>query len=426
MATPKQNYARQYQAYAQSIEPDIPSSVRTYSIFNPDTGTWQRMTNGFRSPIPAQGQVSIPVQVPAQPAVDPVVQALALARQTQGRDWAMPLPQTPAQIPSGGSRRRSPASGEGTAVVPVGQGRNVAPRASQGQIPVLSEEGAVQAPSTLYQGMGKTQEGGTVYTPLVVAVDSRPSRQDIAITREGISVPSVPFTTPADVVAANIGLPPTGIQRTPHSQREFIEQLSRQENIYPTEENVGAMLGNVAMLGLTPYGLGVKGALGGVRQFADPRAYVSRGMKALPKGSGAQPMGGGAKAPGSDHWTWKAKPNARRTYSQATREAQRPVDVEWVEVTPTGPAAINGIPSRSALSAPTTNPSTGFGPIKTQANIPSGVPIRLGGYPELPPAGVGVQPMGRTQAIIRSPLEMTTPSGLARWQYRLDQLSGLR
>ena len=116
MATPKQNYARQFQAYAQGIEPDIPASVRTYSIFNPDTGTWQRMTNNFRSPIPVQGQAVVPVQAPAQPAVDPVVAALAMAQQTRGRDWSRPLPQTPAQMPSKGSIRPSPASGKQKAV----------------------------------------------------------------------------------------------------------------------------------------------------------------------------------------------------------------------------------------------------------------------------------------------------------------------
>lgn len=195
MATPKQNYARQFQAYAQGIEPDIPSSVRTYSIFNPDTGTWQRMTNNFRSPIPAQGQVAIPVQVPAQPAVDPVVQALALARQTQGRDWAMPLPQAPAQMLSGGSRRRSPASGGGTMVVPVDQAQSVPQTASKRGFDIApfvyegkpakdvkisitpnqpaQAETVVQlplsdtpsAPSSLYMGTGKLQDGTVVYDP---------------------------------------------------------------------------------------------------------------------------------------------------------------------------------------------------------------------------------------------------------------------
>lgn len=144
MATPKQNYARQYQAYAQSIEPDIPSSVRTYSIFNPDTGTWQRMTNNFRSPIPAQGQTLIPTQTPGimlrprtqvLPMTPEQEQAaieagLARARATQGTTY-QPLPQVPAQRPSGGSRRRSPASGGGTVVVPVDQAQGVPQTASK-------------------------------------------------------------------------------------------------------------------------------------------------------------------------------------------------------------------------------------------------------------------------------------------------------
>ena len=417
MATPKQNYARQFQAYAQGIEPDIPASVRTYSIFNPDTGTWQRMTNNFRSPIPVQGQAVVPVQAPAQPAVDPVVAALAMAQQTQGRDWSRPLPQTPAQMPSRGSRRPSPASGGGGVVQVQEQPSRASQRAVEAPV-------AVQAGNP-YMGYAEVRKEYGDPEADVAFLNEQPRGVLVTgkVNTRGVGDVQSPFVAPVDVVAANRGLPPTGTKRIPHTQREFIEELAKQENVYPTEENVGAMLGTVAMLGWTPYGLGVKGALGGVRQFNSP--YVPSNFKALPKGTGAQPMGGGAKAPGSDTWTWKAKPNARHTYSQATRETQRPVNAEWVEVTPTGSVAVNGTPSRLALPTPTVNTTTGFGPIRTQANIPSGMPIRLGSYPELPPAGVGVQPMGRTASIIRSPMEMTTPSGLARWQYRLDQLSGL-
>ena len=194
------NYTPSYNQYlTQTAGYALPSNVRSYSVFDPSSNSWKRMTNDGRSPMPVQGQT-------------PVADALALARQTQGRDWsAQPAPvQAPAQTPLGGPRMASPASRGGTVVVPMGQGRNVSSRASQGQIPVLPEEGAVQAPSTLYQGMGKTQEGGTVYTPLAVAVDSRPGVRDmVAVTREGIAVPAVPFDTAADTVAANIGLPPT-------------------------------------------------------------------------------------------------------------------------------------------------------------------------------------------------------------------------
>lgn len=144
MATPKQNYARQYQAYAQSIEPDIPSSVRTYSIFNPDTGTWQRMTNNFRSPIPVQGQTLIPTQTPGimlrprtqVPPMTPeqeqiaIEAGLARARTTQGTTY-QPLPQTPAQRSSRGSRTASPASGGGTVIVPMDQPKAKAPAGSQ-------------------------------------------------------------------------------------------------------------------------------------------------------------------------------------------------------------------------------------------------------------------------------------------------------
>ena len=100
MATPKQNYARQFQAYAQGIEPNIPAGIRTYSVFNPDTGTWQRMTNGFRSPIPVQGQPVVPVQ-------------------------------ESVQRPSRGSVRPSPASGEGGASVSLFPASEASQRASQ-------------------------------------------------------------------------------------------------------------------------------------------------------------------------------------------------------------------------------------------------------------------------------------------------------
>lgn len=104
MATPKQNYARQFQAYAQGIEPNIPAGIRTYSVFNPDTGTWQRMTNGFRSPIPVQGQPVVPVQ-------------------------------TPVQRPSRGSVRPSSASGEGGASVSLSPASEASQRASQRGLP---------------------------------------------------------------------------------------------------------------------------------------------------------------------------------------------------------------------------------------------------------------------------------------------------
>lgn len=34
------------------VPSDVPTSVRTYSVFDPNSNTWIRMTNGGRSPIP--------------------------------------------------------------------------------------------------------------------------------------------------------------------------------------------------------------------------------------------------------------------------------------------------------------------------------------------------------------------------------------
>ena len=42
----------------------IPASVQTYSVFDPTSNSWKRMTNNGRSPIPAQGQTLIPTQTP--------------------------------------------------------------------------------------------------------------------------------------------------------------------------------------------------------------------------------------------------------------------------------------------------------------------------------------------------------------------------
>ena len=116
------NYTPSYKQYTQqSAGYVIPNSVKTYSVFDPSSNTWKRMTNNGMSPMPVQGQT-------------PVADALALARQTQGRDWSVqPAPvQVPAQTPLGGSRTPSPASRGGTPSVYPPRGIPEAPAAPQG------------------------------------------------------------------------------------------------------------------------------------------------------------------------------------------------------------------------------------------------------------------------------------------------------
>ena len=69
------NYTPSYNQYrTQTAGYALPSSVRTYSVFDPASNSWRRMTNDGRSPMPAS---------PAQQQAD-IAGALAQAKQTQG------------------------------------------------------------------------------------------------------------------------------------------------------------------------------------------------------------------------------------------------------------------------------------------------------------------------------------------------------
>ena len=387
MATPKQNYAQQFRAYAQPaatpvvIPADIPASVRTYSMFDPNSNTWRRMTNDGRSPIPTQRQVVVPVQAPAQ-------------------------------VPSRGSRKASPASKGGTVVVPMDQGRNVAPRATQNQIPVLPEESTAQVPSTLYQGMGKTQEGDTVYTPLTVAANSVPVA---TITNKGIVVPTTPFSTPADVVAANRGLPPT---ERPVTVRDAID--AEYNNIPLRLQQMTGLMGG---------GLNVGPALA---SFRAGNASVAAARKAYQEGM----MRSQLRRPASSKQT--STPFSDAPDIEAANRFS-PLRSDWTSpkknvrmnpfvTTPNGTVyrykPVLGYETR-ALPAPKVEVPTGrMHYVQTPEVI-----IPYGGFRALP-NGAGNLHMGTIEAggirpNIATPLQMITPSGLARWQYRLDQLSGL-
>ena len=230
MADPRQSYLQQLRAYAQPLPTDIPASVRTYSVFDPNSNTWRRMTNDGRSPIPAQGQAVVPVQAPAQPAVDPVVAALAMAQQTRGRDWSRPLPQTPAQMPSRGSVRPSPASGGGGAGVSL----SPVPEASQG----ASQRG--------FKASGQPDEYLSVGMPLASrpmaypesyrAVVSPDNQVPVyTIDRNDITVPNVSgIPAPEQVVQRDVikAIPAT-INVVDVAQRGLPENFIRQ----PQKEN---------------------------------------------------------------------------------------------------------------------------------------------------------------------------------------------
>ena len=111
------NYTPSYNQYrTQTAGYALPSSVRTYSVFDPASNSWRRMTNDGRSPMPAS---------PAQQQAD-IAGALAQAKQTQGMVYPAqgmvqtqtpgillrpktPV-QTPVQTPLGSPRMASPAS----------------------------------------------------------------------------------------------------------------------------------------------------------------------------------------------------------------------------------------------------------------------------------------------------------------------------
>ena len=124
------NYTPSYNQYrTQTAGYALPSSVRTYSVFDPASNSWRRMTNDGMSPMPQGNQPDIQA-------------ALAQAEQTRGTVYPAqgmgqgqpvemhpgyvnpPVQQTPVQMPSRGSRMPSPASGGGGAVPVQGQPAN--------------------------------------------------------------------------------------------------------------------------------------------------------------------------------------------------------------------------------------------------------------------------------------------------------------
>ena len=133
------NYTPSYNQYlTHTAGYALPSSVRSYSVFDPSSNSWRRMTNDGRSPMQQGTQADVQA-------------ALRLADSSQGKVWDNPAPaqpmvqtqtpgimlrprtpvQAPAQTPLGGPRMASPASRGGTVIVPMGQPKAEAPAGSQ-------------------------------------------------------------------------------------------------------------------------------------------------------------------------------------------------------------------------------------------------------------------------------------------------------
>ena len=230
-----QNYTPAYRQYTQqSAGYTLPSSVRTYSVFDPASNSWRRMTNDGMSPMPQGNQADIQA-------------ALAQARQTRGTvypaegmgqgqpvemhpGYLNPPVQTPAQMPSGGSVRPSPASGGGGASVSLSPAPEASQRASQ-----RGFKASGQPEEYLSAGMPLASRP-TAYPEGYRAVVS-PDNQVPAYTidRNGIAVPNVSgIPAPEQVVQRDvIKATPAAINVVDVAQRGLPENFIRQ----PQKEN---------------------------------------------------------------------------------------------------------------------------------------------------------------------------------------------
>lgn len=276
MADPRQNYLQQLRAYAQPTPvytpADIPASVRTYSVFDPSSNTWRRMTNDGRSPIPVQGQAVVPVQAPVQTS-------------------------------SRGSRTPSPASRGGGAVLVQGQPSKASQRAVEAPvavqagnpaatvsiIPEIPEDASVHAPAELYQGAGKTPEGNIVHTSILdnpvlgMSPDYRIPRNNNKLTYADTQY----LPDPDDEVISDNDpdfVRQDDLSYYPHASPEFKKYYALGLGAFAAPV-VGAGVGSLAKPAVTtPFGLlrSVGGkVLGGTRTFGG-----KLGSSAIQRGKG--------------------------------------------------------------------------------------------------------------------------------------------
>ena len=195
------NYTPSYNQYrTQTAGYALPSSVRTYSVFDPASNSWRRMTNDVMSPMPQGNQPDIQA-------------ALAQARQTQGivypaqgmgqgqpvemhPGYLNPPAQTSAQMPSGGSVRPSPASG--------GEGASVSLSPVSGTPQRASQRGfKASGPLDGYLSTGLSTTAYPEGYRAVVSPDNQVPTY--TIDRNGVAVPNVSgIPLPEQVIRENV------------------------------------------------------------------------------------------------------------------------------------------------------------------------------------------------------------------------------
>ena len=411
------NYTPSYNQYlTQTAGYALPSSVRTYSVFDPASNSWRRMTNDGRSPMPAS---------PAQQQAD-IAGALAQARQTQGTvypaggmgqgqpvemhpGYVNPPVQSPVQTPSGGPRMPSQPLPRGGAV-PV-----------QGQ-PSRASQRAVEAPASIQAGnpyMGYAEIRKEYGDPEadVAFLHEQPRGVPVTgkINTRGVGDVQSPFAAPVDVVAANRGLPPTERPVTIH------DAIDAEYNNIPLRLQ--------QMTGLMGGGLNVGPAL---TSFRAGDASVAAARKAYQNGM----MRSQLRRPVASKQT--STPFSDAPEIEAANRFS-PLRSDWVS--PKRNVRMNSFVTTPNGSVYRYKPMLGYDTpaLPTpKAEVPTGrtsyvqtpeVVVPYGGFRALPNGAsnlhMGTIEAGGIRPNIATPLQMTTPSGLARWQYRLDQLSGL-
>lgn len=219
MANP--NYAPMYKNYLTNTAGyALPSNVRTYSVFDPSSNSWRRMTNDGRSPLP---------MTPAQEQAA-VAGALMQAQQTQGKVWnPLPAPaQTPAQTPLGGPRMASNRQLGGGMGVPASQ-PSASPRgASMSPADVVAFGAAMQNPGanlqaqprvfmpleSRYENFQTEIPRSNLYGPLQnprVVRNMSPDYQEASAAPVAVAQPAPAASTVPAQTARAIGYPTTDI-----------------------------------------------------------------------------------------------------------------------------------------------------------------------------------------------------------------------
>ena len=188
------NYTPSYNQYrTQTAGYALPSSVRTYSVFDPASNSWRRMTNDGMSPMPQGNQPDIQA-------------ALAQARQTQGTVY-------PAQ----GMGQGQPVEVHPGYMNPPVQGVNIPPR---------------QTTRPLARSNTRINTGSKISD----------YNNDDAILRVADIPPEVTLGTQPTVVNAPINMSPDHRTPTPYVSNETVGLAGYNPNIAKTQTQLA--LGN--------------------------------------------------------------------------------------------------------------------------------------------------------------------------------------